>query len=40
MSENDVWIAATARALDIPLVTHNHHNFDFLNHLTLISEGT
>lgn len=40
MSENDIWIAATARALDILLVTHNHRNFDFLNHLTLISEGT
>ena len=39
MSESDVWIVATARALDIPLVTHNRRDFDFLEGLSLISEG-
>jgi len=39
MSESDVWIAATARALDIPLVTHNRRDFDFLEGLSLVSEG-
>jgi predicted nucleic acid-binding protein len=38
MSESDVWIAATARALDIPLVTHNRRDFEFLEGLTIISE--
>ncbi|MGK0617642.1 type II toxin-antitoxin system VapC family toxin [Meiothermus cerbereus] len=35
----DAWIAATARALDIPLVTHNRRDFDFLENITLISEN-
>jgi len=36
----DAWIAATARALDIPLVTHNRRDFDFLENITLISENS
>lgn len=39
MSESDVWIAATARALDIPLVTHNRRDFNFLEGLSLVSEA-
>ncbi len=39
ISEGDAWIAATARALEIPLVTHNRRDFDFLENLTLISEN-
>jgi predicted nucleic acid-binding protein len=35
----DAWIAATARALEIPLVTHNRRDFDFLENITLISES-
>ncbi|WP_027876997.1 type II toxin-antitoxin system VapC family toxin [Meiothermus cerbereus] len=35
----DAWIAATARVLDIPLVTHNRRDFDFLENITLISEN-
>ncbi len=35
----DAWIAATARALDIPLVTHNRRDFDFLENITIISEN-
>jgi tRNA(fMet)-specific endonuclease VapC len=34
----DAWIAATALAFGIPLVTHNKKHFDFLEGLTLISE--
>ncbi|MEZ4629419.1 MAG: PIN domain-containing protein [Deinococcales bacterium] len=36
----DAWIAATALALDIPLVTHNKKDFDFIDGLQLISEHT
>ena len=39
MSESDTWIAATARALDVPLVTHNRRDFEFLDDLTLISQS-
>lgn len=39
MSEGDVWIAATARALDLPLVTHNRRDFEFLEGLKIISEN-
>jgi len=35
----DAWIAATARALEIPLVTHNRRDFDFLENITIISES-
>lgn len=35
----DAWIAATARALEIPFVTHNRRDFEFLDDLILISEG-
>ena len=34
----DAWIAATALALEVPLVTHNRKDFDFIPDLTLISE--
>ena len=33
----DAWIAATARVLDVPLVTHNQKDFDYLPGLALIS---
>jgi tRNA(fMet)-specific endonuclease VapC len=35
----DAWIAATALALGIPLVTHNYKHFHFLEGLVLISEN-
>jgi tRNA(fMet)-specific endonuclease VapC len=35
----DAWIAATALALAIPLVTHNQKHFNFLEGLVLISEN-
>lgn len=38
MSVSDTWIAATARSLGVPLVTHNKKDFDFLMGLTVISE--
>jgi predicted nucleic acid-binding protein len=38
MSEADTWIAATALALDAPLVTHNAKDFDFIPDLEVISE--
>jgi tRNA(fMet)-specific endonuclease VapC len=38
MSLGDTWIAATARSLGIPLVTHNKKDFDFLDGLTVLSE--
>ncbi|CAN5874503.1 type II toxin-antitoxin system VapC family toxin [soil metagenome] len=34
----DAWIAATALAFEVPLVTHNRRDFDFIPDLTLISE--
>ncbi|MBF6593583.1 MAG: PIN domain-containing protein [Thermaceae bacterium] len=40
MQPADLWIAATAKALDIPLVTHNRRDFDFLEGLSLVSEET
>ena len=33
----DAWVAATARMLDVPLVTHNKKDFDYLPGLTVIS---
>jgi tRNA(fMet)-specific endonuclease VapC len=39
MGVADTWIAATARSLALPLVTHNRRDFDFLEGLTLISEN-
>jgi predicted nucleic acid-binding protein len=39
MSQSDTWIAATARALEVLLVSHNRRDFDFLNGLRLISRG-
>lgn len=33
----DAWIAATAVVLDVPLVTHNKKDFDYLPTLKLIS---
>ena len=36
----DAWIAATARVLDVPLVTHNKKDFDYLPGLTIISFPT
>ena len=38
LDESDAWIAATALAFEVPLVTHNRRDFDFLDKLTLISE--
>ena len=39
ISQSDAWIAATALALGIPLVTHNRRDFDFVPELELISEN-
>jgi tRNA(fMet)-specific endonuclease VapC len=39
VTTDDAWIAATAMAMDIPLVTHNKKDFDFIEGLTVISEG-
>ncbi len=36
----DAWIAATALALDVPLVTHNARDFDYLPNLKLITFPT
>ena len=36
MTEADIWIAATALALNVPLVTHNKKDFDFVEGLELI----
>ena len=33
----DAWIAATAKLLDVPLVTHNKKDFDYLPGLKIIS---
>lgn len=38
ISPNDAWIAATALELEIPLVTHNKKDFDFIDDLIVISE--
>ena len=38
MSEADIWIAATALAFGVPLVTHNKKDFDFIDKLSIISE--
>jgi tRNA(fMet)-specific endonuclease VapC len=40
ISINDAWIAATAKSLGIPLVTHNHKDFEFISDLTLVSEAS
>jgi len=34
----DCWIAATALLHGIPLLTHNHDHFEYINGLTTISE--
>lgn len=39
ISLSDAWIAATALAFGIPLVTHNRKDFDFIPNLDLISEN-
>ena len=36
----DAWIVATARVLDVPLVTHNQKDFSYLPGLTIISFPT
>jgi len=36
----DAWIAATALLYKVPLVTHNHSHFDWVNGLSLISENS
>lgn len=36
--ESDAWIAATSLTFDIPLVTHNVKDFDFIPDLNIISE--
>ena len=33
----DAWVAATAIAADVPLVSHNRRHFEFLDRLDLIS---
>ena len=38
IGSNDAWIAATALELEIPLVTHNKKDFDFIDDLIVISE--
>ena len=38
ISTEDAWIAATALAFAVPLVTHNKKDFDFINGLSIISE--
>jgi predicted nucleic acid-binding protein len=35
----DAWIAATAILYQIPLITHNRSDFDWINDLTMISEA-
>ena len=35
----DAWIAASALLYQVPLVTHNRTDFDWVNGLTVISEA-
>ncbi|MDR1383895.1 MAG: PIN domain-containing protein [Planctomycetaceae bacterium] len=37
ISENDAWIAATALAYHVPLVTHNSRDFNGIDNLSLIT---
>ena len=37
LSSSDAWIAATAVLLDVPLLTHNHKDYESLESLKLIS---
>ena len=39
ISHADAWIAATALEFDIPLITHNKKDFDFLDTLHIITEN-
>jgi tRNA(fMet)-specific endonuclease VapC len=36
---SDAWIAATARLYQVPLITNNHADFDWVKNLTVISEA-
>jgi len=38
ISHNDAWIAASAVRHAVPLVTHNHKDFDLISDLQIISE--
>ena len=38
LPENDIWIAATCRVNNLPLVTHDKH-FEILKNITLWPEG-
>lgn len=40
ISPADAWIAATALAFEVPLVTHNEKDFDLIDSLKIISEHT
>lgn len=37
MRDGDAWIAATAYALDLPLISHNKKDFEHLDMIQLIS---
>jgi len=37
LSRSDAWIAATAVLLEVPLLTHNHKDYESLESLRLIS---
>jgi tRNA(fMet)-specific endonuclease VapC len=39
VSKDDAWIAATALAMDVPLITHSKQDFEFVQSLTVISEA-
>ena len=39
LTNADVWVAATAIYLDVPMLTHNPSGFDFLDQLKLISNA-